>query len=304
MKKVLILMSTYNPGEQLDQQVKSILLQKGLKVNLLIRDDGSTRTNFEYIKKITQKYAEKIKLVRGKNYGWRKSFQLLVHSKYAKGYDYYGFSDQDDIWMDDKLISCINLMESDNYKGIKLAHCSALTVDSNLNPTDEQEHRLAKPFSHKMAFCTEIFQGCAMVWNDNCMQMLQRYEVGDNNITHDYWVGLIAYLFGKIYFCSDPKFYHIRYSNSQSSDGNIYKGRIRRFKKIINNEKTYMNPSYDLLNGYSQFLIPKDALFLAKMCNYKNSISNKLYLIFNRQFRRPTFSATLLMKLAILFNRY
>lgn len=39
---VAVLMSTYNGAEYLREQIESILQQKGVKVELYIRDDGST----------------------------------------------------------------------------------------------------------------------------------------------------------------------------------------------------------------------------------------------------------------------
>ena len=39
--RVMVLMSTYNGGQFLREQIDSILAQKGVEVRLLVRDDGS-----------------------------------------------------------------------------------------------------------------------------------------------------------------------------------------------------------------------------------------------------------------------
>ncbi|QEA48570.1 glycosyltransferase [Latilactobacillus curvatus] len=51
MKKVLVLMATYNGEKYLEKQIDSILNQKNIDVSLLIRDDGST----DNTKKIIQR---------------------------------------------------------------------------------------------------------------------------------------------------------------------------------------------------------------------------------------------------------
>ena len=41
MKKVLVLLSTYNGEKYIDEQLKSIFSQKNVEVHVLARDDGS-----------------------------------------------------------------------------------------------------------------------------------------------------------------------------------------------------------------------------------------------------------------------
>ena len=42
MKKVLVLLSTYNGEKYLNEQLESIFAQKGVEVSVLARDDGSS----------------------------------------------------------------------------------------------------------------------------------------------------------------------------------------------------------------------------------------------------------------------
>ena len=64
MKKVLVLMSTYNGEKYLGQQIESILAQEKVDVHLMIRDDGSTDNTRNVLKRyenndrITIKYGK------------------------------------------------------------------------------------------------------------------------------------------------------------------------------------------------------------------------------------------------------
>lgn len=304
MNKVLILMSTYNGGIKIKKQVESILNQRDVLVNILIRDDGSDIETKSILQDIEKKNGRKVHVEFSLNIGWKKSFHSLLQSKYAHGYDYYGFSDQDDVWMSDKLISCINLMEKDPWQGPKLAHCNILSVDKLMNVRKEQEQCIARPLNHKNAFATEYFQGCSMVWNQSCMDLVQSYRVKNKNISHDYWMGLIGYLFGRVYFCQSPKQYHIRYGNNESSDGNVKKGRLRRIGSLLKNKTPYMNPSRDLLDGYSDLLTVTDKKFLKMLRRYRENFRFKMFIILDRRFKRPSILSTMLLKFAILINRY
>ena len=255
------------------------------------------------LKDLKSKYNDRIILSFQKNVGWKQSFLELVHSS-ENEYDYYGFSDQDDIWFEKKLINCIQLAEKDTYSGPKLIHCNSLSVTSALEERSEQETRIANPPTFKAAIATEYFQGCGMVWNNEAMRLIQRHKPHNKNLAHDYWAGLICYLFGKVYFCDEPQFYHIRYDNNSSDDGNKNKGRVKRLKTLFLGGVAYMNPAKDLIDGYNDLLSDEEKVFLQYIVHYKEKLSYKVKLFTDKAFRKPSISATALLKVAILMNKY
>lgn len=299
-KKVLVLMSTYNGSEKIQRQIESILNQENVIINVFIRDDGSNKETTDILKKLESEEPEKIMCIYGSNVGYKHSFMDLLFSA-RMDYDYYAFSDQDDIWLSDKMDACIKL---DDGKGPRLIHCNCNSVDENLSPRLEQENRIPCPPNHKAAIATEYFQGCGMVWNRELMELIKRYRPNNKDIAHDYWVGLIGYLFGKVYFCKEPKFYHIRYGNNESADGNVMKGRRNRLKAFFSGKTVYMNPTLDLLCGYEDMLSKEDKDFLCDLNKYKNNIKSKLKVLLDQEFRRESFISTLLFKATILMGRY
>lgn len=303
MKKVLILMSTYNGGDKILKQVDSILSQNNVDIFLYIRDDGSDVETIDKLNILSNIHKGKIFVSYGHNVGWKQSFLELVYTV-DNDFDYYGFSDQDDIWLSEKVAKCIRIAEMDKSKGPKLVHCNSVSVTPNLEKRDEQEYRISEPPSFKAAIATEYFQGCGMLWNKEAMHIIQSYRPLNRNIAHDYWVGLVCYLFGKIYFCEEPQFYHIRYKNNSSEDGNKNKGRLKRLRTLLFGKDAYMNPAEDILKGYSEFLEKDEQIFLKKILHYKKKPLYKIQLIADKEFIRPSVSATLLMKLAILVNKF
>lgn len=303
MYKVLILMSTYNGKNKIRKQVESIIQQKDVDSYICIRDDGSDNETIEVIENLAQEYCGRIFVMKENNVGWKQSFLNLVYEA-DNIYDYYGFSDQDDIWFDDKIINCIHIAEKDDYRGPQLIHCNSVSVTSDLRPRSEQENRIAAPPSFEAAIATEYFQGCGMLWNKEAMNIIKKYKPNNKDIAHDYWVGLICYLSGKIYFCEKPMFYHIRYDSNSSEDGNRNKGRAKRIKTLLRGENAYMNPAEDILVGYSEFLSNNEIFILKNILNYKKNCLCKFRLLINRKFVKPTLLATLLLKLAICLNKF
>ena len=71
MRKVQVLLSSYNGEKFVLEQLDSIINQSGVDVNILVRDDGSTDRTVEIIENINN---NKIKLLKSNNIGATKSF--------------------------------------------------------------------------------------------------------------------------------------------------------------------------------------------------------------------------------------
>lgn len=303
MKSVLILMSTYNGKERIIKQVESIFSQEDVDISLYIRDDGSSAETKRVLENLENRYKDKITVLYGENIGWKRSFLELVYTSKCD-FDYYGFSDQDDVWLSRKLANCISMVENEANDEPKLIHCNSLSVTPSLKKRYEQEFRKPKPSSFKSAVATEYFQGCGMLWNREAMYLIQSYRPQEKNLAHDYWVGLICYLFGEIYFCPEPQFYHIRYESNSSEDGNINKGRIKRLKTLIFGRDAYMNPCDDLMKGYVSLLEKENKNFLLNVINYKTNYKCKYKIVFDKEFRRESVLSTILFKIAIICNKF
>lgn len=112
-------MSTYNGERFLEQQIESIFNQKDTEVLLLVRDDASTDKTVDILKRFRDQYPERIVIFEEKdNIGWCASFLTLLYKAKEYDYPYYAFSDQDDVWMEDRLSkACRCIMQIDNCGG-------------------------------------------------------------------------------------------------------------------------------------------------------------------------------------------
>ena len=104
------MMAMYNPEEYVVEQIDSILNQADVEVNLVIRDDGSVKRQWvDYVK---ENYPE-IDLIEGNNLGIAKNIKTLIDYVYSNydDYSFFAYSDQDDFWESDKLITAIRQIE-------------------------------------------------------------------------------------------------------------------------------------------------------------------------------------------------
>ncbi|MGL5977730.1 MAG: glycosyltransferase, partial [Erysipelotrichaceae bacterium] len=194
---VVVLMSTYNGAPYLKEQMDSILTQTGdFRLDLLIRDDGSSDDTISILEQYTNTY-DNVSYYRGENVGYVLSFfDLLEH---AHGYDYYAFSDQDDIWMQGKIECAIQqLQQKDDCTPLLYASCSLL-VDNNgvtLGKTQEQKRDIT-PYN---AFIECFFPGHTQVLN-GAMRALVLEGIDRTQVyAHDFWISTLAINFGTVVF--------------------------------------------------------------------------------------------------------
>lgn len=300
MKKVTIIMSAYNGSKYIKEQLDSIFCQKDVEVTCFVRDDGSTDDTLQVLNRYTPQLGKLI-VVDGENVGWEKSFLMALRDA-PKG-DYYAFADQDDIWFDDKLATGVNMLEKLVDMNMPcMYHCNKISVTEDLKPLSHQVKRIPKPLNRKNALIQEYAQGCSILLNEEARQLVCKH-LPKHKIAHDFWCGLICYLFGVVVYDDRPHFYHISHGTNASGEGHLWKSRISRLKGFFFENHTYRLPMNDLIVGYSDLLKGTDIKFISKIITYKNSFFDKLYLIFSFHFIRSSFWGTILLKFSILFNK-
>ena len=233
--------------------------------------------------------------------GWEKSF--LLGLKDAPEGDYYAFADQDDLWFDNKLINGIEMIESKGNSNIPMMyHCNKISTDENLKPLKHQVRRTPKPLNRQHAMIQEYAQGCSIILNEAARQLVLRH-IPKEKIAHDFWCGLICYMFGDVIYDNRPHFYHISHGNNASGEGHMIGSWKGRLKKFFAGGTVYYTPFLDLEKGYADMLSKTDKEFILKLKYYKKSFKAKLSLLFSFQFVRDSILGTCSLKMAVLFNK-
>lgn len=305
--KVQVLMSTYNGEQYLEKQVESIISQKNVITTLLIRDDGSTDGTVNQIKKMKQKYPNRIQFYQGENLGYKKSFLDLTH-KASNSYDYYAFSDQDDYWLPNKLERAVNVLGKSNNK-IKLYASTVLIADKNLKILYK------KSISNYVntlgsSLCRIRLAGCTYVFNRYALSLLKDFNF--KNISkeqmpsHDgLLITLCQALNGYVYIDQKSYILHRRSSKSVTSGGNGITKRLKVEKGMIFNHKNEkLELAKYIKNHYSVEISNKNMELINLILQYQLSIRRKLHLLKEKQLDCGILLANLETKFQILLNLY
>jgi rhamnosyltransferase len=101
---IAILLASYNGEKYIKEQIDSILGQMDRvpeKCVLYIHDDGSKDGTYEILSEYVRQNPDRVKILEGSPQGGStKNFMYMLGAVEA---DYYMFSDQDDVWLPEKI---------------------------------------------------------------------------------------------------------------------------------------------------------------------------------------------------------
>lgn len=192
MITVAVLLSSYNGEKFIREQIISILNQKDVLVHLHIRDDGSSDSTLSIISNLKEEFPNQIFLhdYENKNIGIRNSFEYLMNET-KNEYEYFSFSDQDDIWHVDKLTLLVNEIISSEKKNSDIpimAFCDMEITNEQLVPKLNSFYNKTIGFNKAIAKATLLkgyISGCLMVFNKKSILeyfKLKRYLLHDFHI--------------------------------------------------------------------------------------------------------------------------
>ncbi len=205
-KKVSVCMPTYNGELYIKDQLDSILMQLEENDEVIISDDSSTDSTIDIIKSINDK---RIMLPENNKF-FSPIFNLENALLKASG-DYIFLSDQDDIWMEDKVKSFI--VELENYD---LIISDATIVNENMNIIQDSFFGKKKPNKNYIKnLIKNPYLGCCMAFRKDLLSKVLPFP--SRIAMHDIWIGWIAELSGNTYFLDKKLLYYRRHGNNASA---------------------------------------------------------------------------------------
>lgn len=215
-----ILMAVYNGENYLAEQIESILSQSYTEWRLIICDDGSSDNSFDIISRYSKKYPEKIFCYKNTVPTGSAQGNFMSMTKYVLS-DYVMFSDQDDVWLPEKIELTMKKMteaEKENKNTPILVHSELMIVDSELETlySSFTKYQGVNPnlSSINRLLVQNNVTGCTAMINRPLFELVKNVTA-ENMLMHDWWLALTAAAFGRIEFIEKPLIKYRQHNNNQ-----------------------------------------------------------------------------------------
>lgn len=308
--KVLVLLSTYNGEKYLKEQLNSINRQKNVTVHILVRDDGSKDNTLEILDDYNDQY-NNMTILRGPNIKPIRSFYALINYviKEKLDYDYYAFCDQDDVWINNKLLSAVEAFNT-NGTDRALYFCAASYVDSKLQYIGSKT--IDSIGNYKSCIIRNNALGCTIVstktlfWE--CATASQKFQT--ENLTgyipyHDVWFYSYALCANAnvIYDSRELILYRQHSSNVTQASKNWYRRYILSFKSLMRVSNTH--------EQLANFLLETESIndkhingYLQKVASYRKNFIRTLDLFFKLDTTSCSFIDSIIWRLLVLLHKF
>ena len=270
MEKIDILLATYNGSKYLHEQLDSILSQSYGNINVIIRDDGSSDNTVMIINEYEEK-DNRVKLLNDNlgNLGFVRNFEELMKNSTS---EYLMFSDQDDIWYNNKVETSytrIKAIEEKNGKSCPiLVHTNSKIMNYETRTKSLFISDCAKNSSFENSFFNFFVQGSTMLINGSLKR--EALPFSKEVYLHDRYLHLIAEFIGIRSYIDVPTMDYRQHSNNEigSSVNVIDKIKNKRYFNLKDRELLIF-----LDNTYSAKL---DEIKKEKMDAYKLIVNNNI----------------------------
>lgn len=301
-KKIQVILSTYNGEKYLREQLDSFLNLEGVEdIKVLIRDDGSTDHTAEILHEYNQRYG--FEVIMGDNVGVNDSmFWLFTHCDLSC--DYFALSDQDDVWLSEKLKTAINhLRNFDDPKPAMFASCSEI-VDAGLHSRGSTIVP-KKGVSFFNAMVQNVTPGHTQVFNRVMMQELVEKGVSDVHVI-DWWLYLVATGIGEIVFERNFTVKHRQHGgNAVGYDLNFWKKTLQRLKKVRSDKGNSISLQLQAFyNRYGQVLDEDKKREVELYFSSQINLFRRISYVLKCQAFRQTWFETMVFKLLYVLGKY
>jgi rhamnosyltransferase len=282
---ILVVLASYNGEKYIKEQINSILNQKDVNVTLRIFDDCSSDSTIDVINSIKD-VDSRVEVIKNITQSGSAAKNFLISLCSLKDFDYTKFdfialSDQDDLWLPEKLYRAINELTNQNAD-LYMSNLIMWEEESNKNTLIKKNYKQKKfdfLFEGGSAGCTYVFSvNFYVILTNNVSKVgLDEWKY----LSHDWLIYFLARLNCIKVFIDDQAYIHYRI-HKNNVHGQLNKNSLSSLRKRI----SYVLSGWynHQINGFINFLDPKSIEYRIYL-DYNDNWFSRLYVLLKYNFQ-------------------
>lgn len=253
--KIAVVIATYNGMKFLPAQWESILAQSLPADEVIICDDASKDGTTDWIDGLAEN--ERIRVYKKhENGGLIENFKTGI-SKVTEGH-FISLSDQDDIWLPQKLEKCSQTLGMINSPDLPcLVYSDLMVIDDHETQKSPSFWNATGRGNYKHCLETLLFgnfvSGCTMLFNAHLGQFAKDIPAHLEQ-NHDAWLALAAFSMGKTQTIREPLVryrqhdHNVTYSTQKQRPG--LQNKLAKHWYFLSNPSQYLGAQFELVQSF------------------------------------------------------
>lgn len=292
-----VLLATYNGEKYIKEQIDSILNQTYENIRLIISDDCSKDKTQEILKEYEKKDNRIELYIQEKNLGVVKNIEFLLKQVKNK---YYMLSDQDDIWLPEKIEKSLETLLENNadlvFGDLEVVNQDLKTMYPSFGDFMLLNKKIHKYINSNMLnYIYNCVTGCTILAKKETIQKILPLPKKSKYLIHDHWIGLMTSIYGKVVYMPEKYIKYRQHGNNQVGTDKISHG----FKKLDQVRELFINVKLGVFGTYveNNDRFPEDMQKLNteiyeyfKMIQNKKNINFRKWKTFHKLYKTESFS--------------
>lgn len=301
---IAILLCTYNGSNYLREQLDSFIFQNHKNWVVYASDDGSTDGTLDILYEYQCKLGNQLIILDGPRQGFARNFVSLIQHPLVDG-DYFAFSDQDDIWLEDKLSRSLTALQSER-QDIAALYCSRTQyVDASGKPLGYSP-LFSKPPSFRNALVQSLAGANTMLINRRTRELLAATAADARIVAHDWLTYLLVSSYqGVIVYDPVPTLLYRQHSGNLIGSNS---GARRKFVRLMSAFRgrfcEWNEMNLQILAEHKASLCQENQQILEQFaCARSSPLVKRMRLLVNSGVYRQTLAGNLSLLAAAILNK-
>ncbi|WIE48887.1 glycosyltransferase family 2 protein [Pseudomonas sp. GM17] len=231
--KVAILMCSYNGESFLSEQLESIERQSYRNWTLMVSDDGSQDRTLTILQAYGDRWGSgRLSVAMGPKRGFVANFLSLTCRTDIEA-DFFAWSDQDDIWGEDKLQVALDWLQTIPAQ-VPALYCGRTQLVSDSGATVGYSPCFSLPPRFANALVQSIAGGNTMVFNQAARVLIREAGAGVKIPSHDWWAYLLVTgAGGVVYYDPEPKMQYRQHDENLIGSNSGWAASLVRLRMVF-----------------------------------------------------------------------